>query len=373
MSRAVFICGAAATAQGKHPDRTAWDLGIEAFSAGVADLGLERQAIDGLITQTTQDGSGQMEVARFGQMIGLNPSTSGSLAYGTAGFSISFAAALIAHGQASCVACVYATNQKTQGYRFRKPLRPEWGVFGAYNPATMAALGFNRYIWEYDQDPDKLAAVAVTLRNNAAQNPIAYRRTPITKEDYLTSRYITWPLRIFDIASISDGAACIILGNEEIAEKSAHRPVNIKAIARRDQLRMLQNPNHLLLPHLKDLAANLYDRAEQGPEDVDVLYVQDPHSPMIIWALESFGFCPPGMGLDFVQGENIGLQGSIPVNPNGGQLSEGYMVGWLHHVDAVRQIRGECGPRQIPDCQSVAFCTSGGFREYSIGIMLNGS
>lgn len=371
MGREAFIAGVGATVQGKHPDATAWDLGVDALELALSDAGLARDDLDGLLTQETQDGSRQMEVARFGQIIGLNPRASGSLHYGTAGYTLAFAAALIASGQAEAIACVYATNQKTGGYRFRRPLLPEWGVFGAYNPATMAALGFNRYLFDHQQDADKLGAVAITQRANAARNPIAFRRDPITWDDYLSARYVTRPLRLLDICSISDGGVAVIVTTETIARSCRGAPIRITGLGRRDRHRMLQNPDHLLLPHLYDLADETYRRAGIGPEDVDAFYVQDPHSPMVVWALEGFGFCGPGEGLDFIQDGAIGIDGALPVNPSGGQLSEGYMVGWLHQVDAVRQLRGEADDHQVADCDVTLFCASGGFREYSLGMTLS--
>lgn len=370
MNSDAYITGVGATIQGKHPDKTAWDLGVDALELALDDAGLTRSDLDGLLTQETQDGSEQMEVARFGQIVGLNPRVSGSLRYGTAGYTLAFAVGLIASGQAESIACVYATNQKTGGYRFRRPLLPEWGVFGAYNPATMAALGFNRYVFQHDQDPDKLGAIALTQRENAALNPIAARQQQLTWDDYLSSRYVTWPLRLLDICSISDGGVALIVTNETIARSTRASPVRIAGIGRQDRHRMLQNTDHLLLPHLRDVAAETYRRADIGPESVDAFYVQDPHSPMVIWALEGFGFCGTGEGLDFIQDGAIGVQGELPVNPSGGQLSEGYMVGWLHQVDAVRQLRGQAGARQVKDCDTTLFCASGGFREYSIGMAL---
>ena len=363
----VFVVGVGATRQGRHPGRSAWDLGAEAFTDALADAGLEKQDIDGLITQETQDGSGQMELSRFGQIVGLNPMSSGSLRYGTSGFSIAFAAALISSGQANAVACVYGTNQKTGGYRFRRPLRPEWERFGAYNPATMSAFGFVRYLAEYGEDHNRLGHYAVTMRENAAKNELAYRREPLTMADYEEDRFVTWPLRVLDIASITDGGACIIVANKNVASRTP-APIRLAGIGRRDGLRMLQNRNHLLLPHLGEATASLFESMGSDVSDFDVLYIQDPHSPMVPMTLEVLGVVKPGQALRYIEDGGIRVDGPTPVNPNGGQLSEGYMVGWLHHVDAVRQLRGEAGARQLQGCRRVLFCASGGFREYGIAM-----
>lgn len=361
-----YVVGVGTTVQGKHPGRTAWDLGVEAFRDALADAALDKGQVDGLITQETQDGSGQMELTRFGQIVGLNVRASGSLHYGTSGFSIALAMGMLASGQATAVACCYATNQKTQGYRFRRPLRPEWEKFGAYNPATMSSLGFNRYLHLTRADRSLLGHYALQMRANASKNPIAYRKSPLTMEDYLQARVITEPLNVLDIASITDGGVSLIVANKEMASR-CRTAVPIVGIARRDPLRMLQNSDHLLTPHLADLGREIATSTGIPANRFDTYYIQDPHSPMVPMTLEALGVVPEGDALPYIAGGGIAPDGPTPVNPNGGQLSEGYMVGWLHHANAVRQIRGDA-PGQKVACQKALFCASGGFREYSIAL-----
>ncbi|MDE3205457.1 MAG: thiolase family protein [Acidobacteriota bacterium] len=355
-----------ATAQGKHPGVSSWELGVAAFDTAVTDAGLDKGMLDGLVTQEMQDGSGGMELTRFGQIIGLNPRASGSLQYGTSGFSLALAIGMLASGQASAVACCYATNQKTAGYRFRRPLRPEWERFGAYNPATMSALGFNRYLHDTGADASLLGHYAIQMRANAARNPLAYRRSPLTMDDYRSARVITEPLTVLDIASITDGGAALIVANEEVASQ-CRSAVPVLGMARRDPLRMLQNKDHLLTPHLARLGADISESTGIPTSDFDAYYIQDPHSPMVPMTLEALGLVGPGRALSYIADGGILPGGPTPVNPNGGQLSEGYMVGWLHHVDAVRQLRGDAVTTPVK-CQKALFCASGGFREYAIAV-----
>ena len=365
------LVGAFATAQGKFPGRTAWDLGIEAFLGALTTSGIPRDKIDGLITQMGYDGSGQMEPTRFGQMLGLNPTVSGALHYGTAGFSIPYAAGLIASGQCSLIALVYATNQRTGGYKFSEPMDPYGAPYGYLNPAGPAAIGFQRYLHTYglEKERDKLAAYALTMRQNAIRNPIAYRRDPMSLEDYLNDRFIIWPLRRADICLINDGAVCLLLASAEKARDLIDRPVSILGIGRQDALRMMENPDHLMMPHMQASAERLYEACGVGPKEVDALYVQDAHAAVVPTTLEHYGFCGPGEGLDFLQDGRIAADGALPLNTNGGQMSEGYMVGWLHHVELFRQLRGEAGARQVPHCQRAQFCATGGLREFTAAIM----
>jgi acetyl-CoA acetyltransferase len=367
--RRTAIAGVSATKQGLHPDRSAWELGIEAFQLALADAGLRKEEVDGLITQQMQDGSGQMESTRFGQMIGLNPKVSGSLDYGTAAFSIGYAATLVHAGICDVVACVYATNQRTGGYRFQGAVRDDGAPYGFLNPAGFAAMGYRRYLHEYGIDPLKLGELAVVSRFHAGLNPIAYKREPITLDDYARDRFIVWPLRRLDICLITDGAVCVIVTSAERARALRKPPVYMLGMGRQQALRQLENPGNLLLPHLRKTAAMVYEAAGVGPEEIDALYVQDAHSPVILQTLEQFGFCEPGEAADFIQGGRTRVDGALPINTNGGQLSEGYMVGWLHHVELVRQLRGECGSRQVPRCETIQFCATGGFREHSASII----
>lgn len=366
----VALVAAHATQQGRFPGRTAWDLGVEAFKGALRSSGIARSRIDGLVTQMSQDGSGQLEPTRFGQMLGLDCAASGALHYGTAGFSIPFAAGLIATGQASVVALVYATNQRSAGFGFAEPMDPYGEPYGYFNPAGPSAIGFQRYLHEYglEKQRDKLGAYALTMRENARRNPIAYRREPMTWDDYLADRWIVWPLRRADICLITDGAACLILADAEVAAELTERPVHVLGIGRRDGLRMMERRDHLLVEHMAESARRVYAASGLGPGDFDALYVQDAHAAVIPLTLERYGFCGPGEGLDFLQDGRIAIDGDLPLNTSGAQLSEGYMVGWLHQVEIFRQLRGEAGERQVRDCRRALFCGTGGLREYTTAI-----
>jgi len=362
----VAMVAAYATIQGEHPGSTAWDLGVQAYKGALAQ-GVRREDIDGLVTMMSQDGSGQMEPSRFGQIIGMNPKASGALQYGGAGFSLAYAASLISTGQCRMVACVYATNQRSSGYQFATPKDPYTSPYGFLNAAGFAAMGFQRYLTKYglEASADKLGAIAITQRKNASLNPIAYRRNAMSWDDYLQDRWIVWPLRRSDVCVISDGGVCVILAEAQFARDLSQKPVFLRSSGRQDGLRMMENEDHLLVPHMRSTADQLHQRSGIRPKDIDALYVQDAHSPAVLLALENYGFCGPGEALDFIQDGRISLGGELPLNSSGGQLSEGYMLGWLHHVELFHQLRGDCGERQIPGCRIAQFCGTGGFREFT--------
>jgi len=371
----VAMVAAYATQQGNHPGRTAWDLGVEAFKGALTQSAIKKDQIDGLVTQMTQDGSQQMEPTRFGQIIGLNPRSSGSLKYGTAAFSVAHAAALIESGQASIVACCYGTNQRTGGYRFQTAPDAYAAPYGFLNPAGFAAFGFQRYLSKYGRlkDRDKLGAYALACRKHAQLNPIAFRRNPMTWDDYLQDRWIVWPLRRSDVCLITDGGVCLIMADANLARDLVNDPVYLRGFGRQDALRLNENEDHLLVPHMAESARQVQQNSGIGPGDIDALYIQDAHASVVPITLENYGFCAPGEALDFIQDGRIELGGELPINSNGGQMSEGYMVGWLHHVELFHQLRGECEARQIPDCNIAQFCGTGGMREFALSSIYSNS
>lgn len=367
----VALVAAYATQQGKHPGKSAWDLGISSFKGALAESAVRRDDIDGLLTQVSQDGSGQMEPARFASMLGMRPRVSSALTYGTAAFTLPYACGLIASGQCQVVACVYATNQRTGGFRFAEASDPWGSPYGFLNPAGLGALGLSRYLHVYgrEKDRDLLGAVAINQRRYAQLNPIAYRRDPMSWEDYCNDRWIVWPLRRSDICLITDGGVCLVLADADWARQHVERPVYVLGIGRDDGAAAHDDASRLLVPHMRNSAAMVQAMSGCHPSDVHALYVQDAQSTAVLLTLENYGFCAPGEALDFIQDGRIGPGGVLPLNTNGGQLSEGYMVGWLHQVEIFRQLRGEADERQVDDCRIAQFCGTGRIHEYTSSII----
>jgi acetyl-CoA acetyltransferase len=160
--------------------------------------------------------------------------------------------------------------------------------------------------------------------------------------------YLVRPLRRPDITMISDGGACLIVTTAERAADMPNKPVYVLGMAQQSALREYQNPDQLLRPYIGEVAERIYVNAGIDRKDVDALYIQDPFSVWVLQMLEWYGFCGLGEAGLFLEAGHTRIGGSLPVNTNGGQLSEAYMWGWLHLVEAVQQLRGEAGPRQVP-------------------------
>lgn len=366
------IVGVGTTAQGELPGRSANQIAVEAFRLALADAGIEKTAIDGLITCKVFGGAEGTDT-QIGALAGLEPRYSATLEYGTCNFSLHLAAMAIHAGLATTVAIMYGTNQRSSEQRFggvadgadRQLLAP----YGFLNIAGPAALALRRRQHLYGLTEEQLGHVAVVQRRHAALNPLAVFQEPLSIDDYLAARYIVRPLRRPDICMISDGGACLIVTAAHTVPEFAGKPAYLLGADQRTGLRHLQRADSLLRPWAAAAAAEVYDAAGIERADVDLLLVQDATSLAVIEALELYGFCGPGESGAFIAEERSALGGDLPVNTNGGQLSEAYMWGWLHLCEAVRQLRGDCGDRQVAGARVAQYCSSQGYRKTASSIL----
>ncbi len=367
---ATAIVGVGTTRQGELPGRGADEIAVEAFGLALTDAGLSKSDVDGLITCRSYGGAGID--SEIGQLAGLNPRYSATLDYGTCNFSLHLAVMAIAAGLAETVAIMYGTNQRTAGNRFAAGAGAGAELYephGFVNIAGPAAMAFQRHAHLYGTTQEQLGHIAVNQRHNAQRNPLAIFTKDLSLEDYLAAPYLVEPLRRADVCMISDGGAALIVTS---AGRAAHlrRPsVYVLGIDQVTGLRLYQNPDNLLRPWIRSLGEAIYPRAGIDRSDVDLLYVQDPVSVYVLQMLEWFGFCGVGESGPFVADGHTRLSGSLPVNTNGGQLSEAYMWGWLHLCEAVRQLRGECGERQVPGAAVAQYCSAKAFEKAAVSIL----
>ena len=362
----VAIAGIGTTPQGVFPEKDGNDEAADAFCLALEDSGLTKDDVDGLITCKSYGGLGID--TQMAALLGLNPRYSATLDYGTCNFSVHLAAMVIASGFADVVACMYGTNQRSNRNFFNQG-GDDGAPYGFVNIGGPASLALRRHMYEYGTTEEQMSAIAVTFRQHALLNPIAYMKTPITKEDYLNSRYIVAPLHLFDMCLITDGGSCLILSSAERARDMKKPPVYIMGMAENTGLRYFQNDAQLMRPFISEVAERIYPAAGVSQKDIDVLYIQDPTSVWPLQMLEWYGFCGMGEGGQFIQNGRIGLGGELPLNTNGGQLSESYMWGWLHIPEAVRQLRGEAGPRQVEGAEIAQYCSTMAFHKAASTIL----
>ncbi|HET9160122.1 MAG TPA: thiolase family protein [Caulobacteraceae bacterium] len=355
-------------------------LGAAALKAALADAGLSRDDIDGL--SLNYGGPLGVDYDRLAGAFGIDARyinqtwLNGRFITTT----LMHAAWAVQAGAADVVACVTAVSFSRIRERLGNVLtdevtREEGGThgeapaYGLTSPAGGAALALQRYLHQYAVDPALLAAVPIAQRAHAALNPGAIKRTPITVDDYARSRLIADPLRVLDCCLVSDGAVVILVTSEERARDLRQSAVAIRGSqglrAGREEfvfaprgLGFGQQSGRPGPAREEDLA--IFDAAGVRRDDVQGFYVYDAFSPLVVYALERFGYCGPGEGPDFVQGGRIGPGGALPVNTSGGLLSEAHVAGWNSIAEMVRQLRGQAGDRQIPDARVLQWGTAWG-------------
>jgi len=352
------IVGAGATPQGQLPGYSADDIAIWAFREALADSGLKKSDIDGLLVQRAYGGQG--DIKEVGHRMGLEPRVAGNI--GHHGQSIQFAAMLVATGMCRYVACVYGTNQRTNRNRFAATAYHLGGnfdqVYGLSNPGSVAAFNFRRRMAEFGATEQQLGAVAVAQSRAASINPLAIYRDPLTIDDYLSARYVIAPLRLVDFCMVSDGGFCDIVTTPERAKDLRKPPVYISAMGAQASFMELEQPQAMYHPSQLPNAAMLWESTDFKHKEIDALYVQDAYTPNVLSALENYGFCEFGTAHEWIQGGRIELDGELPVNAHGGQNRMTYMVGWQNSYDAVQQLRNEAQERsrQIPNAKTI-MCT----------------
>jgi acetyl-CoA acetyltransferase len=240
-------------------------------------------------------------------------------------------------------------------------------VYGMTSPGAGAAMVARRYFERYSTDSRALAAVPVAFRKHASMNPIAMMRQPFDVEEHQRSRYVCEPLHLLDYCLINDGAACVIVTTAERARDCKKLPVLISGMqglpGGREEFIWAYPGLGVAQQSVFDYKAELqpvYKMAGITPEDVDALFTYDAFSILAWIALERWGFCKPGEAPDFTQGGRIEVGGELPMNTNGGLLSESHVLAWNHQVEIVRQLRGECGPRQVKDARIIQWANAYG-------------
>lgn len=373
------ITGVGASRFERRPEASVLEFAGAALDGALADAGLEKKQIDGLIVQVGSPRGADYDTVA--QTFGLSPSYCGQTwAHGRFAASVIIQAAMaVSAGLATRVACLMAMKNSDIGRigeannpfyheQFRENGGPhaEEGHIGMSSPIAGAAMAFDLYCRRYGLDRELLAAIPMTFRRHAQLADDAVMRKSMTAEDYRGSRSIVDPLRLLDCSPVGDGAVCMIVAAAG-ADARAVRITGAQGMrAGRDHfifaptgLGMAQQSQRRLT---RDRACGqrAYKMAAAGPGDIDVLGLYDSFSPLPLYALEDFGFCGPGEGLAWVQDGRIGLGGEMPTNTAGGQLSQAQLNGWGQIRELVTQLRGEAGQRQIAKAARAMWASVGG-------------
>jgi len=346
------IVGIGATEQGEIPDTSSDTIATMAAIAALQDAGITKDQIDGLVTckpNNAGGGSPGTDESMSGHL-GINPDFATTLEYGACGFSLHVAAMAIEAGLANTVLLTYGANSRSLRSTYAVNVAAAADLtapYGFAHVAGPAAMAFRRHMALYGTTEEQLGWVSVSQREWAALNPRAVFRSPMSIDDYLASPYLVEPLRRADLTVVSDGGVAIVLTRADRAKDFAKTPVFLAGMAQASGMRTDQNPDNLMRPWLGRLADRLYSRAGLTPADIDAAYLQDATSVWVLQQLDYYGFCGIGEAGAFLAEGNTRPGGDLPVNTGGGQLSEAYTWNWLNLYEAVDQLRGACGPRQV--------------------------
>jgi acetyl-CoA acetyltransferase len=236
--------------------------------------------------------------------------------------------------------------------------------YGVFAPGHFFSLIAQRHMHEFGTTRDHFAEVAISQRNNALNRPKALHKKPLTREEYFSARMISDPLCLYDYTMESDGAVAVITTSADQAKDLRHPPAHVLASAAGGDGRWGRGIGWMGMPDdlfptsgAGAVARLLYERGGVGPADVDVALLYDHFTPMVLLQLEDYGFCGRGESGPYVADGNIRLGGALPVNTHGGNLSEAYIIGMTHVVEAVEQIRGTA-INQVPGAE-IALVTGG--------------
>jgi len=348
------------------PDKTAFQLHAESARGALEDAGLAIKDVDGFFTS----GVGPIGILSLAGHLNLRPSYVDSQAIGGSSFvsHCLHAAAAIAAGLCRVALVTYGSTAASERFAIGTGaggfvLEPPDNFEAPFGPTIVGsyALVAQRHMHEYGTTSEQLAEIAVTMRRHASLNPQAKYRDPITVEDVLASRVISSPLHLLDCCVISDGGGALVLTSLERARDLKKPPVVVLGAA--EALRHAEICTRDLLDIASRQSGPLaLARAGVTHADIDLAMVYDSYTITVLATLEALGFCAPGEGGAFCAGGRIGLGGALPVNPDGGGLSSNHpgMRGIFLVIEATRQLRGECGPRQVKDAKLVLVHGTGG-------------
>jgi len=339
-------------------DRRGRELEAAMVRAALDDAGLELKDVDGVCHHVSSVG--------FAEYLGIAPTFTDSTSTGGSSFEVhvEHAAAAIAAGVCDVVVGVYAaTPRSDRNHGILRPRRPgadgadpraEWEMpYGIRMPMGPYALAASRHMADFGTTSEQLAQIAVSTREWASRNPRARYQELITVDDVLASPMESTPLHRLDCCLVTDGAGAFVLASAQRAAALAKPPVYVLGAATcHDHLVISQMPDLTTTPGAVSGPA-AFAMAGIKPDDVDVLMSYDSFTITALLHLEDLGFCPKGEGGPFAADGKLGPGGTLPMNTNGGGLSYTHpgMYGMFLIVEAVRQLRGESGERQVPDAE----------------------
>ncbi|MEU5029963.1 thiolase C-terminal domain-containing protein [Streptomyces milbemycinicus] len=354
-ARKVAVVGVSLSDCGRVDSATPYALHAQAARRALADSGLDRSAVDGLASA----GLGTLAPVEVAEYLGLRPTWTDSTSVGGSTWEVmaAHAADAIAAGHARAVLLVYGSTARADIRAGRRTSNLSFGARGPlqfevpYGHTLVAkyAMAARRHMHQYGTTLEQLADIAVQARANAAHNPDAMFRTPITVDEVLSGPMIADPFTKLHCCIRSDGGCAVLLAGEEYVPDTAKPPVWVLGSGTAISHTTMSEWDDFTVSPAAISGRQAFERAGVRPSDIDVAELYDAFTYMTLVTLEDLGFCTKGEGGAFVGKGRLRLTGDLPTNTDGGGLSACHpgMRGLFLLVEAVRQLRGEAGERQV--------------------------
>jgi len=352
----IAIVGVAESGLGDNTGRDALELQAEAARAALSEAGLSPSDVDGVFTQT----GGSFAPSVVAEYLALRPSyLDGTNIGGASNVShVIHAAAAITAGLCNVALITYGSTQRSDASRKlgglaedpRSPRGQYEAPYGMLAPLGHYAMVARRHMYQYGTTAEELAEVAVAARQWAALNPAARRRTPLSVAEVLESPMVAEPLHVLDCCLVTDGGGALVVTSAERARKLTQRPILVAGMAEAATRHFsFAGGSDITISNAAVTGRRAMEMAGVSHADIDVAQIYDAFTIMVVVSLEDLGFCRRGEGGAFVSGGRIAPGGNFPLNTSGGGLSYCHpgMFGIFLVIEAVRQLRGECGQRQV--------------------------
>lgn len=347
---------------GNTPNRSGLALQAQAAKNALADCGLRKSDIDGLITQT----GGRMPPVTFAEYFGLQPRfVDGTFIGGASNVAhIDLAAAVIRAGICDTVLVSYGTTPRQGEYVSLAPEYPDdfERPFGICFPVGLYALSAQRHMHQYGTRREQFAKLVVESRRWAQLNPRATRRNPVTIDEIMAAPSVVSPIHRLDACLVSDAGGAFVVTSAARARDLKSTPIEFLGAGHAFTHRSLALKDDVTTSGAVESVRCAFERAKVALSEVDVFEVYDAFTSQLLIMLEDIGLCPKGEGGRFVESTDFGPGGTIPLNTSGGGLSYLHpgMFGMFLIIEAVRQLRGKCGERQVQGARTALVQGNGG-------------
>ena len=358
------------------PDKTSFQIMGECARDALTDAGLDLSDVDGLfVASMTMGAMGPVQLAEY---LNIKPRYLDGSNIGGSSFvsHVAHAAAAIHAGLCDVGLILYGSTAASEAMAIgtgnsggRDPGAAFTTPYGMTLVSSYAMVA-HRHMHEFGTTSEQLADIAVSTRHHASLNPHAKMQNPITREDVLESRVIADPLHLLDCCIISDGGGAVIVTSLERAKDLRQKPIVVRGTGESVAHREIGAPD-LTTIAAKQSGEQAFAMAGLTPADMDLATIYDSFTITVLCTLENLGFCKKGEGGAFVENGGVGLGGRLPVNPDGGGLSSNHsgMRGIFLVIEAVRQLRGGLGARQVEGAELAVAHGTGGY----LGLMHSGA